>query len=152
MVETLHTADCPAPKRLEIGRYLDQTPLRSLITLEGRDLGTAISCENLTRLIKPVSITQSAGVIRELRPKLVSALTELDKRAVSHVRTLEKAAQRCVDNALKSEAQRLATLGARNGSVREDEVEAVNHLLTETKNAMARAEPRLQGIRVVVAT
>ena len=152
MVETLHTADCPAPKRLEIGRYLDQTPLRSLITLDGRDLGTAISCENLTRLIKPVSITQSAGVIRELRPKLVSALTELDARAVSHVRTLQKAAQLSVDNALKSEAQRLAALGARNGSVREDEVEAVNQLLTETKDAMARAEPRLQGIRVVVAT
>jgi hypothetical protein len=36
--------------------------------------------------------------------------------------------------------------------VREDEVEAVNQLLTETKDAMARAEPRLQGIRVVVAT
>jgi hypothetical protein len=71
---------------------------------------------------------------------------------VSHVRTLQKAAQLSVDNALKSEAQRLAALGARNGSVREDEVEAVNQLLTETKDAMARAEPRLQGIRVVVAT
>jgi hypothetical protein len=76
----------------------------------------------------------------------------LDALAVSHVRTLQKAAQLSVDNALKSEAQRLAALGARNGSVREDEVEAVNQLLTETKDAMARAEPRLQGIRVVVAT
>ena len=65
LIETLHTADCQAPKRLQIGRYLDQSPLRFLISLEGRDLSEAVNCETLTRLLKPVSITQSAGVIRE---------------------------------------------------------------------------------------
>ena len=103
MVETLHTADCPAPKRLEIGRYLDQTPLRSLITLDGRDLGKAISCENLTKLIKPVSITQSAGVIRELRPKLVAALAELDKRAEAHVKHLQEKAQTTAESSMHAE-------------------------------------------------
>lgn len=152
MVETLHTADCPAPKRLEIGRYLDQTPLRSLITLDGRDLGKAISCENLTKLIKPVSITQSAGVIRELRPKLVAALAELDKRAEVHVKHLQEKAQATAESSLHAEAHRLRSLGERNGSVREDEISAVEQLLTETTEAVLRAEPRLQGIRVVVAT
>ena len=152
MVETLHTADCPAPKRLEIGRYLDQSPLRSLITLDGRDLGNAISCENLTKLIKPVSITQSAGVIRELRPKLVTALTELDKRAEAHVKGLQQSAIAAADNSLNAEVQRLRSLGERNGSVREDEIQGVEQLLAETTEAVARAEPRLQGIRVVVAT
>ena len=151
MVETLHTADCPAPKRLEIGRYLDQTPLRSLITLDGRDLGKAISCENLTKLIKPVSITQSAGVIRELRPKLVAALAELDKRAEAHVKHLQEKAQATAESSLHAEAHRLRSLGERNGSVREDEISAVEQLLTETREAVLRAEPRLQGIRVVVA-
>ena len=152
MVETLHTADCPAPKRLEIGRYLDQSPLRSLITLDGRDLGKAISCENLTKLIKPVSITQSAGVIRELRPKLVAALAELDKRAEEHVKHLQVKAKTIADSSLHAEAHRLRSLGERNGSVRDDEVLAVEQLLTETTEAVLRAEPRLQGIRVVVAT
>lgn len=152
MVETLHTADCPAPKRLEIGRYLDQSPLRSLITLDGRDLGKAISCENLTKLIKPISITQSAGVIRELRPKLVAALAELDKRAEAHVKHLQEMARAAAESSLHAEAQRLRSLGERNGSVRDDEVLAVEQLLTETTEAVLRAEPRLQGIRVVVAT
>ena len=152
MVETLHTADCPAPKRLEIGRYLDQTPLRSLITLDGRDLGKAISCENLTKLIKPVSITQSAGVIRELRPKLVAALAELDKRAEVHVKHLQAKAQARAESSLHAEAHRLRSLGERNSSVREDEISAMEQLLTETTEAVLRAEPRLQGIRVVVAT
>ena len=152
MVETLHIADCPAPKRLEIGRYLDQSPLRSLITLDGRDLGKAISCENLTKLIKPISITQSAGVIRELRPKLVAALAELDKRAEAHVKHLQEMARAAAESSLHAEARRLRSLGERNGSVRDDEVLAVEQLLTETTEAVLRAEPRLQGIRVVVAT
>lgn len=152
MVESLHTADCPAPKRLEMGRYLDQAPLRSLITLDGRDLGEAISCENLTKLIKPVNITQSAGVIRELRPKLVAALAELDKRAEVHVTSLQRSAQASAVGSLNSEVHRLRALGKRNGSVREDEVVAMEQLLTEITEAVSRAEPRLQGIRVVVAT
>lgn len=152
MVESLHTADCPAPKRLEIGRYLDQAPLRSLITLDGRDLGEAISCENLTKLIKPVNVTQSAGVIRELRPKLVAALDELDKRAEVHVTSLQRSAQASAVSSLNSEVHRLRALGKRNGSVREDEVVAMEQLLTEITEAVSRAEPRLQGIRVVVAT
>ena len=152
LVETIHTADCPAPKRLEIGRHLEQVPLRSLITLDGRDLGAAISCENLTKLIKPVSITQSAGVIRELRPKLVAALSELDKRAESNIRNLQTKALASADRALGAEAERLKALGERNGSVRNDEIEAVQQLLTEIREAVARTEPRLQGIRVVVAT
>ena len=152
LVETIHTADCPAPKRLEIGRHLEQVPLRSLITLHGRDLGAAISCENLTKLIKPVSITQSAGVIRELRPKLVAALSELDKRAETNIRNLQAKALASADRALGAEAERLKALGERNGSVRNDEIEAVQQLLTEIREAVARAEPRLQGIRVVVAT
>ena len=152
LVETIHTADCPAPKRLEIGRHLEQVPLRSLITLDGRDLGAAISCENLTKLIKPVSITQSAGVIRELRPKLVATLSELDKRAESNIRNLQTKALASADRALGAEAERLKALGGRNGSVRNDEIEAVQQLLTEIREAVGRAEPRLQGIRVVVAT
>ena len=73
---------------------------------------------NLTKLIKPVSITQSAGVIRELRPKLVAALTELDKRAEAHVKHLQEKAQATAESSLHAEAHRLRSLGERNGSVR----------------------------------
>ena len=82
----------------------------------------------------------------------MAALAELDKRAASHVKSLQQAAKANADNALKAEAQRLRSLGERNGSVREDEIHGVEQLLTQTTEAVARAEPRLQGIRVVVAT
>ena len=122
------------------------TPLGSV------NIEKSIINENLTKLIKPVSITQSAGVIRELRPKLVAALSELDKRAETNIRNLQAKALASADRALGAEAERLKALGERNGSVRNDEIEAVQQLLTEIREAVARAEPRLQGIRVVVAT
>ena len=56
------------------------------------------------------------------------------------------------ETSLHAEAHRLRSLGERNGSVRDDEVLAVEQLLTETTEAVSRTEPRLQGIRVVVAT
>ncbi len=152
LIETLHTADCQAPKRLQIGRYLDQSPLRFLISLEGRDLSEAVNCETLTRLLKPVSITQSAGVIRELRPKVVTALKHLEQRALERVTSLKADAHTRVSQELTHEAHRLEALGERNGSVRSDEIATVRSLEHDTLEALNRAEPRLQGIRLIVAT
>ena len=53
---------------------------------------------------------------------------------------------------LNSEADRLLALGSRNGSVRADEVEMIRQIKKESLEAITRAEARLQGIRVVVAT
>ena len=152
LIETLFTADCAAPKRLQIGRYLDQKPIRYLMTLDGRDLSEAISCEAFTRLLKPISITQSAGVIRELRTKISGALRLLETRAAERVTSLQEAAAFMLSQELNSEADRLVALGSRNGSVRADEVEMIRQIKKDSLEAFTRAEARLQGIRVVVAT
>jgi hypothetical protein len=103
-------------------------------------------------LLKPVSITQSAGVIRELRPKVVTALKHLEKKALEHVTSLKADARTRVSQELTHEAQRLEALGQRNGSVRSDEITTVRSLEHDTLEALNRAEPRLQGIRLIVAT
>ena len=152
MVETLFTADCPAPRRLQIGRYLDQTPIRYLVTIDGRDLSSAVDCKTLTGLLTSVSPTQSAGVIRELRHSIVQTLKRLQDRAAHDVIALRTYAQENIKRSLSGEAERLEALGRRNGSVRRDEIDLIRQLQSESIDAVARAEPQLQGIRVVVAT
>ena len=152
LIEALFNADCPAPKRLQIGRYLDQQPIRYLITLDGRDLSEAIDCEAFTRLLKPISITQSAGVVRELRTKISAALTHLEGRAAERVSSLREAATSMISQELNSEATRLEALGSRNGSVRDDEVAMIKQIQKDSLETVTRAEAKLQGVRVVVAT
>ena len=152
LIETLFNAECPAPKRLQIGRYLDQQPIRYLVALDGRDLSEAIGCEAFTRLLKPISITQSAGVVRELRTKISAALTTLEGRAAERVSLLRDAATSMISQELNSEATRLEALGLRNGSVRDDELEMIKQIQKDSLEAVTRAEARLQGVRVVVAT
>ena len=152
LIETLYNADCPAPKRLQLGRYLDQQPIRYLITLDGRDLSEAIGCEAFTRLLKPISITQSAGVVRELRTKISAALTHLEGRAAEQVNLLRDAARSMISQELNSEVARLEALGSRNGSVRDDEIDIIRQIQNDSLEAVTRAEARLQGVRVIVAT
>ena len=152
LIEALFNADCPAPKRLQIGRYLNQQPIRYLITLDGRDLSEAIGCEPFTRLLKPISITQSAGVVRALRTKISAALTHLESRAAEQVSSLRNAATSIISQELNSEATRLEALGSRNGSVRDDEVAMIKQIQKDSLEAVSRAEAKLQGVRVVVAT
>ena len=152
LIETLFNAECPAPKRLQIGRYLDQQPIRYLLTLDGLDLSEAIGCEAFTRLLKPIGITQSAGVVRELRTKISATLTHLEGRAAERVSLLRDAATSMISQELNSEVTRLRALGLRNGSVRDDEVEMIKQIQKDSLEAVTRAEARLQGVRVVVAT
>ena len=152
LIETLFNAECPAPKRLQIGRYLDQQPIRYLVALDGRDLSEAIGCEAFTRLLKPISITQSAGVVRELRTKISAALTTLEGRAAERVSLLRDAATSMISKELNSEATRLEALGLRNGSVRDDELEMIKQIQKDSLEAVTRAEAILPGVRVVLAT
>ena len=57
-----------------------------------------------------------------------------------------------ISQELNSEATRLEALGLRNGSVRDDELEMIKQIQKDSLEAVTRAEARLQGVRVVVAT
>ena len=103
-------------------------------------------------MLKPISITQSAGVVRELRTKISAALTTLEGRAAERVSLLRDAATSMISKELNSEATRLEALGLRNGSVRDDELEMIKQIQKDSLEAVTRAEARLQGVRVVVAT
>jgi ATP-dependent helicase HepA len=115
-------------------------------------LAKRLAAKRLPRLLKPISITQSAGVIRELRTKISGALQLLETRAAERVTSLQEAATFKLSQELNSEADRLVALGSRNGSVRADEVEMIRQIEKDSLEAITRAEARLQGIRVVVAT
>jgi len=57
-----------------------------------------------------------------------------------------------ISQELNSEATRLEALGSRNGSVRDDEVAMIKQVQKDSLEAVTRAEAKLQGVRVVVAT
>ena len=39
LLEALYRVECLAPKYLETGQFIDQTPLRMLLTAEGKEVG-----------------------------------------------------------------------------------------------------------------
>ena len=152
LVETIHTVECLAPKRLELARFLDQSPIRQLRTLEGKDISHAISCDNLSKIMRPVEITKSATVIRELRDKVVAALKLSDQSADT---TADARKQSAIDSAtsqLGEELDRIRALAERNAGIRSDEIEALTERTTLTAEALTRADALLQGVRLVIAT
>jgi hypothetical protein len=68
------------------------------------------------------------------------------------VTSLREAAAANINQELNVEAERLEALGNRNGSVRADEIEIIKQIKKDSLEAVTRAEVRLQGVRVVVAT
>jgi hypothetical protein len=57
-----------------------------------------------------------------------------------------------ISQELNSEVARLEALGSRNGSVRDDEIDIIRQIQNDSLEAVTRAEARLQGVRVIVAT
>ena len=152
LIETIHTVECLAPKRLELARFLDQSPIRQLRTLEGRDISHAISCDNLSKIMRPVEITKSATVIRELRDKVVAALKLSDQSAGTTADARKQSAINTATSQLGEELDRIRALAERNAGIRSDEIEALTERTTATAEALTRADALLQGVRLVIAT
>ena len=152
LVETIHTVECLAPKRLELARFLDQSPIRQLRTLEGKDISHAISCDNLSKIMRPVDITKSATVIRELRDKVVAALKLSDQSADITADARKQSAIDTATSQLGEELDRIRALAERNAGIRSDEIEALTERTTSTAEALTRADALLQGVRLVIAT
>jgi len=70
LLEVVFGIDCLAPSELEIGRFLDLTPLRYVVAPNGKEVGKNISHDVLNQHSESIPATMSANAIRQIRSEL----------------------------------------------------------------------------------
>ena len=152
LLEVLFSVDCLAPAHLEMGRYLEMSPIRLVLLPDGRDVGENIGHEALNRALQSVPTTQSAAVIQRLRQVLDKQITAGEKLATTQLTRRQAEASARLAELLGDERERLIYLRSVNPAVRTEEIEELDRRIEATQRANAGAQVSLNALRVAIAT
>lgn len=151
LLDVIFSIECLAPRFLELGKYLDRTPLRLLLTVDGRNVAAKLPLEWLSANMESVAPGTSATVLARLRSTLESLYPKAEVEAEQVLASRRTHAIDKANSALNEELTRLRHLRALNPSIREDEIAALGAQQVACEEALQGARLSLQGLRVCVA-
>ena len=151
LLEALYRVECLAPRYLETGQFIDQAPLRMLLTVEGKEVGDRLSSSFLAEHLQNVATATSAAALSKLRPTLELLFPVLDAAAVKTVIDRREHAVEHARQTLNAEWDRLQYLQSVNPAIREEEVLAMAQHRDACCEALSQAQPVLEGLRVCIA-
>ncbi|WP_454784803.1 RNA polymerase-associated protein RapA [Legionella sp. WA2024007413] len=149
-LESFFTANCAAPKYLQLDRFLPLTPIRVLMDVSGKDLSKILDYTQLNQLCEPVKRHLGYPIIQQIRADLENILVQSKKVAEAQLQELlEKATVQMKQN-ISHEVNRLDALKKINPSIREEEIAFYKKQLIDSEEFIHSTALKLQALRVVI--
>lgn len=152
LLETTFTLSCPAPKELQLPRYLDTSTQRILLDSNGNDLGHVVSAAHLDNLGERVHKGTGRELIKHARDQINALVKQAEEIAQKHQKQAIENATEKMQNELQKEKQRLVTLSQSNPNIRQDEINYLGHAATQLETYLGNARFTLNAIRVAIVT
>jgi len=151
LLEAIFRIECLAPRYLQAGQFLDYTPLRMLVTKDGKEVGERLSSAYLAEALESIPNTTSAAALSKLRNILESLFDVLEQRATDAINQRREAALKQANAFYDSEISRLTYLQTINPGITERDLNALSAEQQACLTALQQAKPTLEGLRVCVA-
>ena len=103
LLEALYTANCVAPKDLQVERFLPLSPMRLLVDARGKDLAELVPHERLNTLIEQVKKPTALAIIKQVHKEVEAKMSLASARAEEQLRTVLEEAER-VSATIRAEA------------------------------------------------
>lgn len=150
LLELVYELNCPAPRYLQLERYIPAASVRQLLDPEGRDLSGALGHEPLNKLLQTVSRATGQKMVRLAREQIVEQLKAGQAAADGTLGKLRDEAVAQLESERGREYERLESLAARNPLVKPEELETFRTETRAMRDALMGAELRLDAIRVIL--
>lgn len=152
LLEAIFTMSCPAPKSLQVGRYLNHSYHRIVTDDKGRDFNEIFDEISFNESAGRIPKTTAQELVRHARPKITELVTQAQKLAVQQQSGIINQAIKTMQQLLQPEQERLTALAKVNSNIRAEEItyiEQTQQLLTEY---LQSAQLSLNAIRVAIVT
>ena len=152
LLEAIFKISVPAPKALQVGRFLSHSYLRVVTDDNGRDFHPILDESTFNQYVGRIPKMTKQELVKRARPMIT--------RLVAHAKTLAKSQQNAIINdavedmhaAMSPEQERLKRLAEVNKAIRPEEL---THLLsseTILAEALGSAQLVLDAVRVAIVT
>ena len=152
LIETQFVVVCPAPRGLNVQRYLPLSALRVVVDAAGEEVTTSRSPTWFDEAVREVPLGTAQKVIARLRDKISELVDHAAHIAEARQEGLINDAVLAMTTQLDAEITRLRQLARVNPNIREEEI---THLETARENLtryLRGAQLKFDAVRVAVAT
>ena len=150
LVEGLFELTCPAPRQLQLGRFLEDSSVRVLVDANATDLSGALSAKQLGQLARRVPIGTAQGIVRETRSDIRRLIVAAESMARDKENDLVAEALTRAQALYGEETRRLNELAAVNPGIDPAEAESLESQANEVFRHLGRAQLSLDAIRVAI--
>ncbi len=152
MLEAIYRLRCPAPKALQVERYVGQVMERALIDSQGNDLGHVLQVEHLDQLGEKVPRRNAQDLVRHAREQIEVMLDKTQAKVLPKQDALIKAAINEMKTRSQSEISRLQALAKVNPNIRVEEIQYLEEQAELLEKTLQKSQLHLEAVRVAVAT
>lgn len=150
LLECLYVVECPAPRKLQVGRFLPPTLNRILINDRGTRFEQQIDSDSLLENAQELDRNSLLPVINSYRPQIRSQINQADEVANQQLEKIVKQAAAKMMNHYTQEIQRMQALKKHNPSVRSEEIELLQEQGLALHQHLQSTRLRLDAVRLVV--
>ena len=152
IIEAIFLLRCPAPKGLQLHRYLPITPIRCVMDSKGNDLTGVLSVERLDRLCRDMPRRAAQELLRHGQAPIESLLEQAERQVGLQLQPMVDQALASMREEQGQEIQRLKALSRINPLVRSDELAYHEGLAEKISRAIAEASLQMDCVRVIFVT
>ena len=152
MLEAIFTVSCPAPKYLQLPRYLADSTVRIVVDNTGRNLSTVISHASMNRHAVHVNKQTTQELIQHARPQIQTLVDIAENLSKPKQCEIVQQAKALMMAEAKSDIERLRALADVNPNIRKEEIVTLEQNATALATYLEQARLKLDSIRVALVT
>ncbi len=150
LLEALFVVECPAPRPLQVSRFLPPTLERVLLDSKGTRWDRRIDTDALINQAQGMEPVQLQAVLKHYRPMIEQLMEQAESQARGVIGGLTQEAVKRMTQHYTNEIQRLQALKKHNPSVRREEISLLQEHGVALHQHLQKTRLRLDAIRLVV--
>ena len=151
LLELIYVVETQAPKALQLTRFLPPTPIRLLLDAKGNDLEPQVSFDKLEKQLGSLDKNMAYKIVKAARTQIERLLTIAEQTIEERAQSVIEHAKQAAQQTLTAELNRLGALQAVNKNIRQDEIDALQHVLTQSFVCLQQAGWHLDSLRLIVS-
>jgi ATP-dependent helicase HepA len=152
LLEAIFTINCPAPRSLQVGRYLNHSYLRVVADEHGRDFNEVLTETIFNDTAGRIPRVTAQELVRHARPKITELIIQAQQLAATKQQLIIGQAISTMHRSLQPEQDRLTALAAMNSTIRPEEIAYIAQSQQLLVDYLQSAQLRLDAVRVAIVT
>ena len=152
LIETQFVVVCPAPRGLNVQRFLPQSTLRVVVDGAGEEVTEKRDVSWFEAAVRDIPATTALKVITRMRDQITTLADHAAHLAEVRQESLIDSALAAMHQQFDAETARMKRLAAVNPNIRAEEVSYLEDTRSQLVRYLRGAQLKLDAVRVVIAT